>query len=120
MKNVKKLAIAGTVAALALAPFLAFAQPPSIAPSPTVAGPITSTQSIINLINRILFWVATVFWIAAAAFVFYAAFLYLTAAGDEEKVKKASHQLLYAVVAIAVGIMAYGLPVLVGAFLQGQ
>ena len=75
---------------LLVAPVLAFAQLPTIAPSPNVAGPITGSQSFINLVNQILFYVATLFWILAAVFVFYAAYLYLTAAGDEEKVKQAS------------------------------
>ena len=119
MKNAKKLVVAVGTLGLLVAPVLAFAQLPTIAPSPNVAGPITGSQSFINLVNQILFYVATLFWILAAVFVFYAAYLYLTAAGDEEKVKKASHTLMYAVVAIAVGIMAYGIPVLVNTFLLG-
>lgn len=101
-------------------PLLAMAQLPIQAPVPQTPGPISSGQGIINLVNQVLFWVATLFWIAAAGFIFYAAFLYLTAAGDQEKVKKASSAFLYAVIAIAVGLMAYGLPVLVKSFLGGQ
>lgn len=100
-------------------PLLAAAQLPVPAPEPTVTGPITSGQGAIDLINTFLFWLATIFWIAAAGFIFYAAFLYLTAAGDAEKVKTASHALLYGVIAIAVGLMAYGLPVLVKSVLGG-
>src|SRR6266404_1501595 len=110
MKSFKKIVVGGSavlgLGLLLATPIFAFAaippaQPPYIAPSPTVTGPITNVGIVIDLINKILFWVATLFWIAAAIFVFYAAFVYLTAAGDEEKVKKASHTLLYAVVAIA-------------------
>ncbi len=120
MKNFKKVAVAAGAVGLLVMPFLAFAQLPTTAPTPNATGPVTSVGSVINLINKVLFWIATVFWIVAAIMVFYAAFLYLTAAGDEEKVKKASHTLLYAVVAIAVGLMAYGLPVLVNGFLTGN
>lgn len=91
--------------------------PPTIAPAPHTPGPITSPQGIVNLINIVLYRVATIFWIAAAGFIFYAAFLYLTAGGDSERVKKAHKQLLYAIIAIAVGLMAYGLPLLVYNFL---
>ena len=100
-------------------PFLAVAQLPEQAPEPTTTGPISTGQGAIDLINTFLFWLATIFWIAAAGFIFYAAFLYLTAAGDAEKVKTASHALLYGVIAIAVGLMAYGLPVLVKNVLGG-
>ncbi|TSC81708.1 MAG: hypothetical protein G01um101420_905 [Parcubacteria group bacterium Gr01-1014_20] len=101
-------------------PFLAAAQLPTPAPEPTDPGPVDSGQDIVDLINQFLFWLATIFWIAAAGFIFYAAFLYLTAAGDAEKVKTASHALLYGVIAIAVGLMAYGLPVLVRNVLGGN
>jgi len=50
--------------------------------------------------------------------IFLSAFGYLTAAGDPEKVKTASHRLLYAVIAVAVGLMAYGIPALVNNFLS--
>jgi len=93
--------------------FVAAQYEPDIAPAPMIGGPISSPQQAINLINRILYWFATAFWIFAAGFVFYAAYLYLTAAGDVERVKKAHKQLLWAIVAIAVGLMAYGLPLLI-------
>jgi len=115
-----KLSTGVGVAIISLVPFLAMAQLPFQAPVPITPGPISSTQGIIDLINKVLYWVATLFWIAAAIFIFYAAFLYLTASGEQEKVTKASRQFLYAVVAIAVGLMAYGLPTLVRSFLGGQ
>jgi membrane glycosyltransferase len=115
-ENIKKLA----AIAAGLLPFSALAQLPTPVSPPTTQGPITTTGGIINLFGQILTWVAYIFWIAAAGFVFYAGFLYLTAAGDPEKVKKAGSQLLYAVIAIAIGIMAYGLPVLVQSFLGGR
>jgi len=120
MKSLKRLAVSAGAAALVLVPLLAMAQLPYQAPVPATPGPVSSPQGIIDLINKVLFWVATIFWIAAAFFVFYAGFLYLTAAGDPEKVKKAGAQLLYAVIAIAIGLMAYGLPVLVNAFLGSR
>ena len=75
-----------------------------------IRGPISSVSGVILLFNSIVVWIAWAFWIAAAGFVFYAAFLYLTAAGSDERVKKAHKQLLYSVIAVAVGLMAYGLP----------
>lgn len=111
-------ALLASAAALLAAPFLAGAQAPIYVPPPTTSGPVSSAGGIVNLINQILFWVATIFWIAAALFIFYAGLLYLTAGGDAEKITKAGHQLLYAVIAIVIGLMAYGLPLLLANFLK--
>jgi len=119
MKKISAEIVKILAAAVVLLPLAAFGQnfTPKIQPPPQTPGPISSPQSIINLINRVLYWVATAFWIAAAIFVFYAAYLYLTAGGDSERISKAHKQLIWAVVAIAVGLMAYGLPFLVYNFL---
>lgn len=99
--------------ALAL-PLLAAAQvTPRIQPPPFTPGPIQSPSQIINLVNVILSWVATIFWIAAIIFIFYAAYLYLTAGGNDEQISKAHKQLIWSIVAIAVGLMAFGLPLLI-------
>jgi len=91
--------------------------PPPAAPQ---GAPLTSVSSVVNLVNTILLWVSGVFWIAAAGFVFYAAYLYLTASGNPERVSKAHRQLLWAVVAIAIGVLAAGLPTLIKNLLGGR
>jgi hypothetical protein len=85
-------------------------------PQPT--GPIRTVQNVLDLIQKILLWVSTAFWLAAGAATLYAAYLYLTAAGNDERVKKAKQQLLYAVIAIIIAIMAAGLPALINSFLN--
>lgn len=95
------------------------ANEPKFADVPTDPNaPIKTPANITNLVNEILFWFSTIFWIAAVGFVFYAAYLYLTGGGSDEKLKQAKKQLLYAVIAIAVGLMAQGLPALIKAFLS--
>ncbi len=84
------------------------------------APPIDSVDDIISVINQIGVWLATIFWIAAAASVFYAGFIYMTAADDTEKIKKAKKQVLYTIIAVALGIMAYGFPVLVKSILESR
>lgn len=121
--SLNKPVVAAILLAMAfvLVPFAVFGQvdiTPVEPPTDTTA-PIQNIDQGIDLFRQILTWFAIIFWIAAALFVFYAAFLYLTAAGNEEQVKKASSQLLYAVIAIAVGLMAYGLPAFVDTFLRG-
>ncbi len=75
--------------------------------------PIKSVDNLISVLNKILFWVANIFWIVAITMIFYAAFLYLTAGDNPERIKKAHSQLLYALIAIAIGVLAYGIPTLV-------
>jgi len=87
-------------------------------PAPTNYSGPTTASGIINIINNVLYYISIAFWIAAAGFVFYAAFLYLTASGNPERVSKAHRQLLWAVVAIAVGLMTRGLPYFINQLLN--
>jgi len=112
---IKNLWLAAAVAA----PLVAAAQQPQYAPLPTGISPVPTVTSGLLLFQRILYWFSVAFWIAAGFFVFYAAYLYLTAAGNDERTKKAKQQLLYAVIAIIIAIMAAGLPRLVQSFLLG-
>ncbi|MDP2856268.1 MAG: hypothetical protein Q8N90_04135 [bacterium] len=89
--------------------FLAQAQIPS--PPPT--GLITSVSGVWNFVNTIVKWVYWFFFAMAVLFIVFAAFSYLTAGGDPGKVKKANTQLIYAIVAIAVALIAYGIEALV-------
>ncbi len=104
-------------------PSLALAQTLSltpIAPPTGNPGPITSLSGGVDLIQKLLGWVATVFWIAAVACFFYAGYLYLLGGSSEAALEKAKQQLTYGAVAVAVGLMAYGFPALVNNFLRGK
>ena len=96
-----------------LLPYAALAQP-NIAPTP-----ISTLQGVIDKICVAVNWIFTFLIIIAIVFVLIAAFKYLTAAGDPEKVKGASTSLVYAAVAVAVGILAKGIPLIVGSFFGG-
>jgi len=78
---------------------------------------ITDTGSIFDTVCIILDYIFTGLIILAIIFVLIAAFRYLTAGGDPEKVKAASKTLIYAAVAVAVGILAQAIPIIVGNFL---
>ncbi len=95
-----------------LAPEFVFAQAP---PSP-----IQNVSDIVKLFSSILYWVSSIFWIAAGIATLYAGFLYMTAGGDDQQVQKAKKQLLYAIIAIAIGLIGPGLTVIVNNFLGGQ
>jgi uncharacterized membrane protein len=121
MKKFKEFALKfGAPAIALLAPIFAFAQP---------AGPPISAPNNINSINQItgsagiicviINWIFWLLIVLTIVFVLYAAFLYLTAAGEPEKVKSASHTLLYAAVAVVVALIAKGLPLIVSSFIGG-
>jgi hypothetical protein len=100
-----------------LMPVLSLAQGGNLQDPPPA--PITTVQQILDLIDKVLTWFARIFWIFAIGAVFYSAFLFLTASGNPERVKKAKNQLLYAVIAMAIGILAWGAPKLIENVLGG-
>jgi hypothetical protein len=121
MNKIKQFAIDFAAPVLALAfPVLASAQitnAPISAPSNiNNISQITSSAGIICIAINWIFWLLIVLTII---FVLVAAFKYLTAAGDPEKVKSASHTLLYAAIAVVVALIAKGLPLIVSSFIGG-
>jgi hypothetical protein len=120
MNTLKKAAAVASVAFLLSAPMIGMAQQ-TIPCQGGVCPPqvnITSVDRIFDIIRKIVGYLQALFWIAATLFIFYAAYLYLTAAGDPEKVGAAKNQLIYAVIAIAIALVAFSVPTIVGTFLQ--
>ena len=66
---------------------------------------------------RLITWY-TIFFILTVGFVLWAAFTYLTAAGNEEKVKTAKNRLIYAAVSVVVALIALGFASIVQNFIQ--
>jgi ACR3 family arsenite efflux pump ArsB len=89
--------------------------------SPEPTGMITNVSQILNIVRYVVTLVYWLFFLIAILFIILAAFNYLTAGGDPLKVKKASNQLIYAVVAVAVALIAWGITSIVqNALQQGQ
>jgi choline-glycine betaine transporter len=82
------------------------------------SAPIQGAQDIINIFGGILRMLSIIFWIFAVGATFYAGYLYILSGGVEEKIGKAKKMLWYAIIAIVIGLMAYGLPQLVKSFLK--
>ena len=116
--NLKKIASAVVAVAAISAPLLALGQFPT--PPQTLQTPITDITGVQSLLCTILGWVFTFFLIIAILFIILAGWKYLTAGGDPEKVKAANHQLIYAVVAIVVAVLAKGIPLIINAFVGGS
>lgn len=58
-------------------------------------------------------WFFTILTVLVVIYVLVAAYNYISSGGDEEKVKKANHQLLYAGIGLAVALLSKALPRLV-------
>ena len=89
--------------------------------TPLVAGaqsgvqpvPVPPTVNIPDLVADIIDFLFGLLLVIAALFVLYAAFLYLTAAGNEENVKKGRSYIVYAVIAIVVAFLSRAIVALV-------
>jgi len=79
--------------------------------------PLANPGSLGNTVCTVLDYMFYALIVLAIVFVLIAAFKYLTAQGDPEKVKVASKTLIYAAVAVAVGLIARAVPVFVGMFI---
>jgi uncharacterized membrane protein len=96
-----------------LLPAFAMAQTPQSPPDVLQNGIGGVGSTLCTIFN----WMFYFLIILAIIFVVIAAFRYLFAAGDPEKVKAAGHALIYAAVAIAVGLIAKAVPSIVGTLL---
>jgi hypothetical protein len=114
MKKIALYALPIT-AGIFLAVFFAAAQ---ASPEPTSV--ITNVNQILNIVRYVVKLVYWLFFLIAVLFVIFAAFTYLTAGGAEVKVKKATNMLIYAVVAVVVALIAWGIESIVrNALMQG-
>lgn len=96
------------------APFVVFAQLTGPTQGiPTISG-LGSLTGVAHWVVTISDWMFYFLILLAILFVVVAAYKYLTAAGDPEKVKNANHTLMYAAIAIVVGLLARVVPDLVG------
>ncbi|MDP3724919.1 MAG: hypothetical protein Q8R20_00425 [Nanoarchaeota archaeon] len=96
------------------------AGPPSGLPDP---GTITTTTvrsigDVQEIVKDIVGWVQVFFYIIATLFIILAAYGYLTSGGEAEKTKEAKNKVIYAVVAIAVALIAGGVVQLVDTFVN--
>ena len=118
MKKIAKIFALSALVLLVAAP-VAFGQvgtPPSSVPGEVYATNL-DIYTIINNIIRIAF---VVLMLAAVLFIILAAFKYLTAQGDSEKVETARSMLLYAVIAIVIGLVARSVPWIIANFISGS
>ena len=109
----RKVISAVSVLAIVAIPLTAFAQPT------LTTGVINSYVGIVNILARAASWLLGLLLALAVVFLVYAGWLYLNSGGEEEGVSAAKQYIIYAVVAIIVGVLAKALVALVGVFLGG-
>ena len=104
-KNLKIVALTGLTSLIAVMPMVAFTQV-NPAEGPIDVAPGEAFSYIIATLRTLTNWMLVLLIVVAAAVIVYAGYLYLTAGGDSEKVGKANKVILFAIVAIGVGILA--------------
>lgn len=113
-------AIAILVAILAL-PILSSVAHAQVNTGGIQSAPTTGINSVTDVFTKIKTIFNILFWaliLLAAIFIIMAAFSYLTAGGDPEKIKTANHRVIYAAVAVVVGVLAKSIPNIVCSFLD--
>ena len=109
MKN-KKIRNIILLASLISLPVLALAQV-EVENLPTSR--VTDIYDVVSILNTVINWIFTILMGVAIIFILMAAFSYLGSAGAPEKVQEAQNKLIYAAVAIGVGLIAQGVRFLV-------
>lgn len=72
-------------------------------------GIITSVEQLDTLVQKIVNWFSGFVLVVAVLFILLAAWTFLTAGGNPDSVAKARQMLIYALVGIAVAVLAWGM-----------
>ncbi|OGY63645.1 MAG: hypothetical protein A3I89_02825 [Candidatus Harrisonbacteria bacterium RIFCSPLOWO2_02_FULL_41_11] len=112
MKNLNKKLI---IAALTYFPAVALAVTP---PGGVPQTQVQDVNQVYNIIKNVVSWIGALFFAVLVAYYFYAAYLYLTSAGDEGKLTEAKNNLIYAIVATVIGLLAYSIVGIVQNFIK--
>lgn len=83
-----------------------------------IPNPLTDC-TIIDFLNRVIDWLIYISLFVAVVMVIYAGILYVTGGGNTEKVKRATHTLIYALVGLAVVLLSKALAEIVRSILGG-
>jgi hypothetical protein len=86
----------------------------------TIPNPLGKTSDIYTLIETITNFLIGIAIVITPIIIIYAGFLYITAAGNEEKVKTAQKVIIWALIGFALVLIARGIPALIKQFLIGN
>jgi len=85
-----------------------------------IENPLGEISDIYTLIEKITNFLIGLAIVITPIIIVYAGFLYITAAGNEEKVKTAQKVLIWALIGFALVLIAKGVPALIKQFLAGN
>ena len=83
--------------------------PPDAYRLPTTGIPIEG-KGILGLIELVTSWTFAIFTAVSVIFIVMSAFEFVTAQGDPAKITKARQSLIFAVIGIAIALMAFAIP----------
>ena len=86
---------------------------------PIQSDKIDEVSELSNKIANVATGLATVLFALAAIFIIISGIFYLTAAGNQTQLDKAKNTLIYAIVGVVLGLIAFGVAGLVKNFLVG-
>ena len=81
---------------------------------------VNTPDKLDSFFTTIASWTFAIFMGVAVIVLIYSAFMFLTSGGDPNKISTARKTLVWAIVAIAIAILAGGIPYLVQGFLSGS
>lgn len=90
---------------------------PAYNPRTDLSDPNTAVRDVVSKVANIL---GTVILAISVVMILFAAFNFLTAGGDAEKITSARNTLIYALVGVAVALLAYVVPTLVQTLIRGS
>jgi len=80
---------------------------------------LQSKSDVASYIGSILNWVFGILMVISVAMILYAGFRYLTAAGDETKVKSAKKTLTYALIGVGIALLSKAIVLVIASILGG-
>ena len=89
----------------------------AVAETPPVVAPVQSLQNLVDIMDKVSKWIFAIIFSLAIIFILVSAFQFLTAAGNPEKITSARQILIYALIAVGIAVVAWGLPILVKALI---
>jgi hypothetical protein len=117
--NKKNILILALLLVIVFVPFVTVGAYTPDVPSKTLVG-VDEIGGVEGVIGQILGIMQTILFAIAGVFVVVAGYQYLTAQGDPEKTANARNMILYAVIAIGIGLLATFLSTLVQSLLNAQ
>lgn len=117
--TIQKAMLATSLIAMMATASLAFAAPnatPGFDPKTAIVG--TGEGAVQTLGAKIANIFGTIIMAISVIMILYAALMFLTAGGDGEKITSARSTLIYALIGVAVALLAYVLPNIISGFIQ--